>query len=179
VVSFNFFDKVESTLLKYTGPNIESLIERKEFEGMVTGSLQFTYAVNALAGLIGPMPTVVSKEKVQLSFYAAGLLFRVFFATFFWFGAYYAYKKKYYVLFPLIFFVLLESSSLVFILEGLELRKSLPHFFAIFLVGFWFLDFFRRKNGVKKKYKRSILSIVKISSIVFFLLIFYWNLRGL
>ncbi|MGK0254477.1 MAG: hypothetical protein ACI9OE_001978, partial [Mariniflexile sp.] len=149
VVSFNFFNQIENALLRFTGPNIETMIAGKESTGMVKGSLPFTYAVNALAGLIGPIPTVVSKEKALLSFFAVGLLFRVFFATFFWFGAYYAYKKKYYVLFPLIFFVLLESSSLVFILEGLELRKSLPHFFAIFLVGFWFLDFFRRKNSIK------------------------------
>lgn len=175
---FSAYNQLNSILYKFIGSDTSSMIAGKEASGMVIGSLPFTYVVNLLAGAIGPLPTIVpSSEKILLTFYSSGLIFRVFFSSIFWFGFYYAYKGKVTSIFPLLFFIILEGSSLIFILEGLELRKSLPHFFAIFLISFWFLDFFRQKNTLTRRSKDIIVRTVKLSGLFFFLVILFWNLR--
>jgi hypothetical protein len=170
---------LEIILNKFIGTGgVASMLENKEASGMVIMSLPITIATNVLATLFGPFPTIIPGSKMVLSFYSVGLIFRVLLSVLFWIGVYYAYKRKVYIIFPLIFFVIFEGFSLSFILEGLELRKSLPHFFAIFLVSFWFLDFFNRKYALPFKSKIKLISIVKFSSILFFLLMLLWNFKG-
>ena len=173
------FGYVEVVLNRFVGSGgVNEMLANKESSGMVKLSLPFTIAVNILSSLFGPLPSVNPGSKVILSFYSVGLIFRVLLSVSFWFGIYYAFKRKVYKLYPLIFFVIFEGFSLSFILESLELRKSLPHFFAIFLISFWFLNFFERRFFSRYKSRKRIISIVKFSYVLFFLLMLLWNFKG-
>jgi hypothetical protein len=177
IIFFTFFDYASDIFLRVTGGSTSKMIETKEEIGMVKGSLPFTYFVNFVGGYFGPLTTLVHNEKIVLTFYSPGLIFRILFSMGFWIGTFYALKNRMRMVLPLVFFVILESSSLIFILESLELRKSLPHFFAIFLVLFWYLDYTKgSKNHYSPKYRRSY-HFLNYSALVFFFVIIYWNFR--
>ncbi|MDC1400423.1 hypothetical protein N8297_00665 [Polaribacter sp.] len=172
------YDYIEVVISKFIDPDgMASMLQNKEESGMVKLSIPFTIAVNVLAASIGPLPTIIPDSKIVLSFYSVGLIFRVLLSFAFWLGVYYANKNKVYKLFPLIFFVIFESFSLSYILEALELRKSLPHFFAIFLVSFWFLDFFNSKDSLNFKSRKKIIKLFKVSTVIFFSFMLLWNLK--
>ena len=178
ILFFFTYDYIGLVINKFIDPDgMASMLQNKEASGMVKLSIPFTIAVNTLAASIGPLPTIIPNTKIVLSFYSVGLIFRVLLSFAFWLGVYYANKNKVYKLFPLIFFVIFESFSLSYILEALELRKSLPHFFAIFLVSFWFLDFFNSKDSLSFKSRKKIIKLFKFSTIIFFLFILIWNLK--
>jgi len=168
---------IEHTSNRYVPGSVEQMIKIKESTGMVKGSKLFTYSVNIMAAAIGPLPTLLPNKKTTLSFYSVGLIYRIFLSFTFWFGIYYAYKTRSTTVYPLILFALMEMSSLVLILEGLELRKSLPHFPAIFIVSFWFLDTYNRNTIIKPQSKLRLERIVNLSIIFFFILIILWNKR--
>lgn len=169
----------ESTYDRFLmGGDFERLLMAKEATGMVKGSLQFTYAVNLLAQLIGPLPTISPDIKEVLSFYSPGLIYKTLLSVFFWFGVYYVFKFKGAMLYPLIFFAFLEMSSLLIILEGLELRKSLPHFAMIYIIAFWFMDQLdRKKSFFKLRTRRRTQTIFSLSAACIFFMILTWNIR--
>jgi hypothetical protein len=154
----------------------KSMLEIKEIEGMVKGSVSFTYVVNSLSSMFGPFPTLAS-VKTHLCFYAPGLIFKILLSVIFWFGLIEIVKKREYLLYPMLIFIMLEIGSLTYILEALELRKSLPHFALIYIVAFMFIFNFdhRQLNSLKSHlfYKKSF------NLIAFFLcvLMIYWNFR--
>lgn len=148
-------------------------------QSMIKGSLQFTYSVNLLSQLIGPFPTISPDVKVMLSFFSPGLIYKALLSVFFWFGVYYIFKFKIDFLYPLVLFVFFEIISLLIILEGLELRKSLPHFPMIYIIAFWFMD----KFDSKKYYNKFIIirrvgAIFSLSAVLIFIAILSWNLRS-
>ena len=171
---------VESSYKYYTGGgDFNRLINAREADGMVKGGLHFTYAVNVLAQFLGPLPTISSSKNPLLSFFSAGLIYKVLLSVLFWFGVYYIYKLKVESLYPLIFFAFFEMVGLLVILEGLELRKSLPHFFVIYIIAFWFMDKFDSTNILLngRKSRKRLNSIFSLSSIIVFFLILGWNVR--
>lgn len=159
------------------GGDLSRLIMAREQQQMIVGSLQFTYAVNILAQLIGPLPTISPDTKVMLAFYSAGLIYKVLLSILFWFGVYYVFKYKVRLLYPLILFSFFEMVSLALILEGLELRKALPHFPLIYIISFWFLDKYDLTNYFKNKKKIKIM--FNLSAFILFFIILAWNLRYL
>ncbi len=161
---------------RYMAGGFEMLIYAKGAEGMIIGSLPFTYAVNVLAQIIGPLPTLISSEKIILTFYGPGLIYRVLLAFPFWLGIIYIYKTKSYKVYPLMIFVLMEMSALAFLLEGLELRKALPHMPIVFIIAFWFLDQYDNKFIVFKRKKR-FKYFFKISIFLLSMIILYWNFK--
>ena len=179
IIIFLFgYDYIEGITSKFIDSDgFSSMLENKEESGMVKLSIPFTIAVNGLSASIGPLPTIIPNTKIVLSFFSVGLIFRVLLSFAFWLGVYYAYKKRAYKLFPLIFFVVFEAFSLSYILEALELRKSLPHFFAIFLVSFWFLDFFNSKESLSFKSRNKVINLFKFSTVLFFIFMLAWNLK--
>lgn len=147
-------------------------------DSMIKGSIQFTYAVNLLAQLIGPLPTISPDTKEILSFYSAGLIYKVLLSVMFWFGVFYVFKFKAEMLYPLIFFAFFEMGSLLMIIEGLELRKSIPHFAMIYIIAFWFMDQFDlKKCFVKLKIRQRLQTIFSLSAACIFILILTWNIR--
>jgi len=160
----------------YTGGDVEILIEGKQSQGMIIGSIPFTYAVNVLAQTLGPLPTLVSEEKVKLTFYAAGLMYRVLLAIPFWLGILYIFKTKTYNMYPLMVFVLMEMLALIGIMEGLELRKSLSHIPLVFIIAFWFLDQYDKKN-IQFKNKKLFKIFMQTATLFLFIIMLYWNTK--
>tara|TARA_Y100001958_G_C21245129_1_gene574635 strand:+ start:3573 stop:4694 length:1122 start_codon:yes stop_codon:yes gene_type:complete len=174
--SFQFIQELLDRVIGVGG--ISTMLETKESTGMIKVSLPVTILTNILAGFFGPFASTSPGEKMILSFYSVGLIFKILLSVVFWIGVYYAYKKKVYKIYPLILFVVFESFSLIFILEALELRKSLPHFFAIFVVSFWFLDFLEKKNSFSIISRKKIFSILSLSYVLLFFLMILWNFKG-
>lgn len=167
---------LEALLNRYLLGGIDEMIETKEISGMVKGGIGFTYAINILAGMIGPFPTISPNKSVLLSFYSPGLIYKSLISIPFWFGAYYIFKKGLWFFYPMIFFVMYETFSLVFILEALELRKSLPHFPFIYIIAFAFISFFYHDRFDRKR-KFYINHLINILFIGIFILLIFWNYR--
>jgi hypothetical protein len=159
------------------GGDVDRMIEIKEITGMVKGSLSFTYAVNILSALVGPLPTFSHVIKPSISFCSSGLLFRVVIAFSFISGVYFIIRKKVFAMLPILIFPILEILSLVFILEALELRKSLPHFPFMFILSFWFLYVIDNKKVFTLNQKKILKHFNNITLVFFIILILYWNFR--
>ena len=160
----------------YTAGGIDGLIYARTIQGSIIGGLPFTYAVNILSQSIGPLPTIISSKKVLTMFYTSGLIYRVLLSAPFWFGVIYIFKRRVYKLYPLVLFTIFEMSALAFLMDGLELRKAMPHIPMVFIIAFWFLD--RYDIGAIKiskdyRFKRFFALLMFILVI----LILYWNFR--
>lgn len=176
MLTIALFPTFETSYNRYLyGGNFEQLAQSREGAGLVIGSYNFSMGVNILAQLIGPLPSVSPSHVKHLSFYAPGLILRVLLSVPFWFGVYYAYKTKNKTLFPIILFILFEMISLILLLEGLELRKSLLHFPFIIIVAFWFMWSYEKNDYLRFRFlaKKTIL----IYLYMLFLIIVYWNSR--
>ncbi len=160
----------------YTTGGIDTLIEAREVQGSIIGGLSFTYIVNVLSQAIGPFPTIISSKKILTMFYAPSLIYRILLSFPFWFAIFYIYKDKRYKLYPLTLFIGLEMLALIFLIDGLELRKAMPHIPIVFIISFWFMDQYDRKIIRLKKIKR-FKQFFQFSIFILVLLIFYWNFR--
>jgi len=160
----------------YTTGGLDTLITAREEQGSIIGGLSFTYLVNVLSQAIGPIPTLISSEKIITMFYAPGLIYRILLSFPFWSAIIYIYKKNIYQLYPLAIFVVMEMFALIFLMDGLELRKAIPHIAIVFILAFWFLDNY--DNGIIRVKKRKRFNqFFKFSIFTLVLLIFYWNFR--
>ncbi len=171
-----FGDFISEIIEDYTTGGIDTLIEARETQGMVIGGLGFTYTVNILSQSIGPLPTVISSSKILTMLYSSGLIYRVFLGIPFWLSIIFIYKQKYSKIYPLVLFVVMEMSALTFLMDGLELRKALPHIPIVYVISFWFLDKYDRKIIQFKKPKIFEL-FFKSLLFILILLMFYWNFR--
>ena len=171
--SYTYF---EQTLSRFAHSDI---ITQQENQGMVKVNLTFTYIVNIIASVFGPLPTVfpASLEKMILSIYSPGLLFRVFIAVLSFAGIYNAITKKSKNLYPIIIFLIIELVSLVSILDVLELRKSLPHISFIYLFAFYYLDLIRSERMKMKKPFKTVFSYQMYIMVFLSIIIVFWNLR--
>lgn len=171
VITFSFFEMAIQRFLM--GGSYEQIIAAKRATGMVIGSLPFTYSVNILAQLIGPLPSLLPSFSPRLTLYSAGLIYRVLLSFAFWVAVYYIFKMRENKMYPLIFFALMEMASLVLILEGLELRKALPHLPIVYISAFWF--FGNYKNKLLKR-RLFIQRLFIIFSIVIIFILLFWNI---
>jgi len=160
----------------YTTGGVDSLIHAREAEGGIIGGVFFTYSVNVLSQLIGPLPTAISMSRVGTMFYTAGLIYRVLLAFPFWLGVLYIFKTKTEQLYPIVLFTLMEMSALAYLIDGLELRKALPHMPYIFIVAFWFMDKYDSKL-IKFKNEIGFKQMFWIVMVIFVALMSYWNFR--
>jgi hypothetical protein len=183
VVSFLIFafliiigDAILAEIDKYTTGGFDTLMEAREVQGMIIGGIPFTYAVNILSQSVGPLPTVISETKVLTMLYTSGLIYRVLLAFPFWLGVIFIIKGKEAKLYPLIIFIIMEMTALTFLMDGLELRKALPHIPIVFVVAFWFLNQYDMKKIQFKNIKR-FRWFFNTSLLVLTLLMFYWNFR--
>jgi hypothetical protein len=168
----------EQTSEKYIPKGVEEMIDNRASEGMVKKSVPFTYAVNFLAATVGPLPTLVPKKKTVLFLYSSGLIYKIFISIMFFGGIYLSYRQKEVAVYPLILFALMEMGALIFILEGLELRKSLPHFPAVFIVSYWGLYVCDRKLVMDGRIKKKTVRAFNIVIVSLCLLIVTWNTRS-
>jgi hypothetical protein len=171
-----FLESIISSTDKFLLGGTESMLEIKQLAGMVKGSVGFTYFVNILSSMFGPFPTIVS-TKVHLSFYAPGLIFKVFVSIAFWFGLIHSIKIRLSAVYPMAIFVLLEMISLTYILEALELRKSIPHFPLVYIIAFVFIYRFDCNQLLTIKNHLFYQKSFQVLSLVLCALIIYWNFR--
>ncbi len=171
------FSIVEQQQKRYLRDNYSELVESNEAAGMIRGGLAFTYFVNTLSSLIGHFPTI-NLEKIQpvKNICSSGLSTKVILSIFYLMGLYLIFKHKVYELLPLALFILMESASLIFIFEALELRKSIPHYPFIYLIIFWVINHFEKPISSKLKLK---MNPVYLYFYIFsnLLLVIYWNVR--
>ncbi len=160
----------------YTAGGIDGLIYARTIQGSIIGGLPFTYAVNALSQIIGPIPTIISYKKVLTMFYTSGLIYRVLISFPFWLGVFYIYKQGVSNLYPLTLFVIFEMFGLIFLIDGLELRKAMPHIPMVYIVAFWFLDKYDR-GLINIEKKKRFQTFFYVSMLILVILIGYWNFR--
>jgi hypothetical protein len=144
---------------------------------MIKGGVGFTILVNSASSLIGHFPTIVPDSEPALkSMYSGALIIKNFLSLFYLIAIYFIFKFRYWILLPVLFYPLIESASLVYLFEALELRKSLPHYPLIYILIFWCLYILEQNktsllfNELKNKYFNLYLGFST-------LLIVYWNLR--
>ncbi len=171
-----FLETILSSTDKFLLGGTDRMLEIKEMEGMVKGSIPFTYLVNILSSMFGNFPSLLS-SKVHLTFFAPGLIFKIFISVAFWFGVIHVVKTKMNKTYPMLVFMLAEAVSLTYILEALELRKSIPHFPLVYIIAFIFIYKYDHNQLITIKnhlfYKKSF----HVVSLVLCLLIVYWNFR--
>ncbi len=162
----------------YTTGGVDTLLEARQTQGGIIGSVPFTYAVNIISQTLGPLPTLTAiiKAKLLIMFYAPGLVYRVFLAFPFWIGAFYMFKIRYYKLYPILIFAVLEMSSLAFLLDGLELRKAMPQMAFIYVIAFWFIYIYDNKK-IFIANAEIFKGFFKVSMLILVGLMFYWNFR--
>ena len=173
---FAFSGQIMKMVNSYMAGGFDALIYARETQGMIKGGLPFTYMVNFISQTIGPLPTLSSPSNIVAMLYAPGLIYRVLLAIPFWLGVYYIYKKKEVLIYPITIFVFTEMASLIFLIDGLELRKCMPHMPFVFLIAFWFMDKYEKKEISIKNPQR----FMEAFFIALFLLLFmmvYWNFR--
>lgn len=166
---------------RYVGERgMSEIVERQSSTKLLLGgSIPFTYMVNIVASVIGPLPTILpNNEKQTLSMFSIGLIYRVFLSFAFWLGVYYSIKKKVVFLYPLLLFYFMETISLIILMEGLELRKSLAHFPFIYITSFWFLDYYDKKEIQSGLQRRRVRYLWSASYLILLGAIFFWNFRG-
>lgn len=151
------------------GGDTDAIIERKmELAG---GGGVVNQAADPLAAFAGPFPSIMTTKGT--CFYASGLLFRVLLAAPFFVGAYYAFRRKYKRLYPLIFFFLANALGVAISVKGLEFRLSYPHMAMMYLVAFWMLakyDYHRMKRQLPAIAVYGWFVLVVLGCVV-------WNLR--
>ncbi len=176
LVGLYFLEPLIGSTDKFLLGGTDRMLEIKEMEGMVKGSVSFTYLVNTVSSMFGPFPSLVS-SKNHLSFYAPGLIFKVFLSLTFWFGLRRIIKKNIYQTYPMLLFIAFEMISLTYILEALELRKSIPHFPMFYIISFIFIHKYDslQLDTVKNHlfYKKAFNFFIAVLGI----LMVYWNFR--
>ena len=162
--------------LRYTydrymsGGDIEAIIERKV---AISGGGIINQAVDPLAAIIGPFPSIAMNSVSSKPLSASGLIYRVLLSFPFLLGTIYAFRYKCQKIYPLIFFFFANAIGLAISVKGLELRLSYPHLSIMYLVAFWWLanyDYHRIKQKIPNILIYGCFVVVLIICLV-------WNLR--
>ncbi len=176
LVGVYFLETVRSSADRFLLGGTESMLENKQMSGMIKGGVFFTYIVNILSSLFGPFPSLLP-SKAHLGFFAPGLLFKLFVSLAFWFGCIHIVKIRLSKAYPLLIFIIMEMASLTYILEGLELRKSIPHFPLMYIVAFIYIYKFDHNQLLTIRnhlfYKKSF----HLLGFILCILTLYWNFR--
>ena len=145
----------------------------------------FTVVVSSVGALIGPFPQMLQlgqDDMSQLPLYGPGLLLKFILLLAFWNGFVESLKNLEATVFPLFFFTILEMVALAVWIDGLELRKAMPHICTFYIAAFWFISKYDKRvteeghlSGLYplKKVKPEIL-LFGLAMLVFFST-FVWN----
>lgn len=131
---------------QYTAGGNMDLIVSTTSNSNYSGS--FNYFMSFIAALIGPFPSLYPQESgvTHLVFYGAGLTYKLFLALPFWFGAFWIIKERHTMLFPLLFFILLEMLATAYVCASMELRKVLLHVPFMYIIAFFGLHHYIESN---------------------------------
>ena len=164
-----FFLLFRKYLPHYTLSFIDILFYK---ESLIETNIQFASAVSMVAGFFGPFPTIIPfPGKENSSIFAGSLILKVFISAYFFVGTYFSYKNKSAIGIAITVFCLLEIGSLCYLLETLELRKSIPHMLFFVLLAVYGFENIEKLGSQYKSLKRIILT----GNIGFAGVIFAWN----
>ena len=154
--------------------SFDKSIEVRSDAVQTSGSVAVTVAAASIASFFGPLPNLIPRlDKENNAIYASGLLFKSLLSVPFWFGILYIIKRKLYQLISLIAMSLMGMLSLLYILESYELRYHLTYLPFFYILSFYYLS---KLDGNKILRRRKSVRM-KISYLMVFLLIAYWNYR--
>ena len=142
----------------------------------------FQKLTSTAGALIGPFPALFQITAVRFTpkpLYGVGLLFKFLLFFPFWKGLVYTIKGKVIDAYPLYVFTILEMIGLCLVVDGLELRKAMPHVPLFILAAFWYMDRFDRDTdeGIRATpYYYWTYMGMRISIIVVFVLTLVWNI---
>lgn len=144
-------------------------IMHNPYDERITHSNTF---LSIIVGFFGPFPTIVPADGFEdVSVYAPSLLIKVFLSPFFVISIILAFRQKVYSLLPLIFFCLIQITTLSFIDQTFKLRYSFIHFpFFIIAAIFSIYILTEYKNKYYFLRKTILINIIILTGIVFF-----WN----
>lgn len=129
---------LEEMFNRYTlNGDINRLLNTKE---STTLSREVSYVMNFFASLFGPFPTLIGMGTILPSLYGPGLLYKFFMNLPFWLAAWKIIRNKITILYPMLFFILIEALAAAFVQKGFELRITLPHVAMFFLITFWYFS---------------------------------------
>lgn len=173
---------VSSIALVFVYPIIESIFMRYTAEGDLSKAenyyqaTSFSILVSTISSLFGPFPEFFSlKHEISSKpFEATGIMMKFLLFPFFWIGLYKSYINKLSSVLPIFIFVLLESIAIAVANDGLEVRKSFPHYSMFFLAVFWTLDYFDNKCDSEREL-RLIKRLFWGCSIIVFVSSLLWN----
>ena len=173
---------VSSIALVFVYPIIESIFMRYTAEGDLSKSenyyqaTSFSILVSTISSLFGPFPEFFSlKQEISSKpFEATGVMMKFLLFPFFWIGLYKAFINKLSAVLPIFIFVLLESIAIAVANDGLEVRKSFPHYSMFFLAAFWTLDYFDNKCDGEREL-RLVKQLFTYCSIIVFVCSLLWN----
>ncbi len=154
------------------GGEFSQLMEYRAESYSHSYSTSFNFVVNIFSCLFGPFPTFLwsgGADTPRTALYAPSVFYKFCITVFFWLAAFYAFKHKKIILYPMIVFVVVEMISLIIVQAGFELRKALPHYPAFYLVSFWLLSQSQNVRSLNK-YARYWLFVV-------ILVVIFWNMR--
>lgn len=167
VSGYYLYDTTEIYLQRYLTTYADIVyykVSASSFQGLPA---QLVTIISFIVGFIGPFPTLIPfNNSENISFYASGLLLKVFISIPFLLGMLFIVKHKVSVLMPIVIFCFIEIASISFLWESFEVRKVFPHFPFIFIIAVYYLENMR---SIKVK------NMMNFSFLAFFTAIFVWN----
>ena len=126
----------------------------------------FEKIVSTAGAFVGPFPSMfqitTNVDITGKALYGTGVLYKLLLFFPFWKGIVYCVRSRCKDLYPLYIFCILEIIGLALSLEGLELRKAMPHVPLFILVAFWYMY----------KFDSDTTELVRSSSY------YYWTYRS-
>lgn len=176
-----FYTIIIISVALFTASYMKDIFDNYTHGGDVTtiksyiGVTRFSFMTNAVAALIGPFPNLVSipVEIAYKHLYGPSLLLKYMLFVPFWYGLYYATRYKHLIILPLFVFCILEIISLVFINNGLVLRKAMPHVPIYIMCAIWMASLC---DDEKTNINHSFVTITKFSWVIVFVSTIIWNL---
>ncbi len=145
-----------------------------------TSTSTFQKLVIYVGTFIGPFPQLLQFDEniTYKPLFGAGLLFKLLLFFAYWKGLWYALKSKHTIILPMYLFAVTEMLGLCLALDGIELRKVLPHVPLVILSAFWYLSVFdeglesigtniSEKIRTKKQFSLCVLIVICA--------VFVWN----
>ena len=166
---------VSSITLVFVYPVIDSVFMRYTSGGDLSKgenyyqATSFSILVSTISSLFGPFPEFFSlKQEISSKpFEATGVLIKFLLFPFFWIGLFKALVNKLSAVLPVFIFVVLESVAIAVANDGLEVRKSFPHYSMFFLAAFWTIDYFDNNSDSERELRLMKLFFTYCSALVF------------
>lgn len=156
------------------GGDVGRILERKNSLSMGGGAIN--HIADPAAALTGPFPgLIVNNTTNKLTIInSSGLILRLLIVLPFILGIYYIIRYRQTKMYALAMFFIVNALGVAVTVKGLEVRISIPHLFAAYLVAFWWMAHY----DYRKFHIKLPGWIVNISILGVLAICILWNLRS-